>query len=191
MSSRQAAELDHAFERNGFDARDVKKLSEGDILAKILPVIKGSGKMAVKSGEVVIEHFIDCNADPLIFKGWEVENHQKSDQLKWDPKKILLHLDETQKNEGIRGKDLRKKLKDTSVLNANVLDYLLANPHLIPDEWKDVSICIIFWGTIYRHPNGYVCVRFLNWDGISWYGGDFSLSHHNFYLGEFAALLIK
>jgi len=37
MSSRQAAELDYAFERNGWTASDVKKLSAGDTLAQLLP----------------------------------------------------------------------------------------------------------------------------------------------------------
>ena len=33
-------------------------------------------------------------------------------------------------------------------LNANVLDYLLEHPELIPKKWKKYRI--VFWGTIYR-----------------------------------------
>ncbi len=42
MSARQSAELDHAFERNGWGAEDVKWLSQGDILASVLEVRRGN-----------------------------------------------------------------------------------------------------------------------------------------------------
>ncbi len=42
MTSRQAAELDHAFERNGWTSGDVKKISQGDMLTRLLPLIRGS-----------------------------------------------------------------------------------------------------------------------------------------------------
>lgn len=41
MTSRQAAELDYAFERNGWTAENVKKLSEGNILAVHLRILRG------------------------------------------------------------------------------------------------------------------------------------------------------
>lgn len=41
MTSRQAAELDHAFERNGLTAEDVKNLCKGKILADIREVLVG------------------------------------------------------------------------------------------------------------------------------------------------------
>ena len=49
MSSRQAAELDHAFERNGWTAADVKKLSAGDTLAQVLHVVRGNGSVTIAS----------------------------------------------------------------------------------------------------------------------------------------------
>ena len=42
MSSRQVAELDHAFERNKLTPADVKTLSSGDLLGKVLGVIRGA-----------------------------------------------------------------------------------------------------------------------------------------------------
>src|SRR5579872_4136144 len=39
MSSRQAAELDYAFERNGWDASEVKSLSSGKNLALVRELI--------------------------------------------------------------------------------------------------------------------------------------------------------
>jgi len=37
-------------------------------------------------------------------------------------------------------------------MNANVLDYLLAHPELIPEDWKNKYV--FFWGTIYRYSSG-------------------------------------
>jgi hypothetical protein len=43
---------------------------------------------------------------------------------------------------------------------------LLANPELIPEEWKGKFI--FFWGTIYRNSDGSLYVRYLNWNGDQW-----------------------
>ena len=51
-------------------------------------------------------------------------------------------------------------------MNANILDYLLAHPELIPEEWKGKYI--FFWGTIYRLSDGRLCVRYLIWNGSEW-----------------------
>jgi len=64
------------------------------------------------------------------------------------------------------GNKLRKELAKKRVVNANVLDYLLANPHLIPEEWKGKAV--FFWGTIYRDRGDYLCVHCLLWGGVGW-----------------------
>ena len=66
----------------------------------------------------------------------------------------------------IQGHKLRKELADVQVLNACILDALLANPQLIPEEWK--SGYTYFWGTIFRNAGGYLYVRCLYWDGSRW-----------------------
>lgn len=97
----------------------------------------------------IIEHVIDCDAPPFVPDGCEVEVHNKGGQLKFDASQVELYLSAAQKN-GIEGNKLHEKLAGGLVLNANVLDYLLANPHLIPEEWKVKEI--FFWGTVYRTP---------------------------------------
>ncbi|MDO8633009.1 MAG: hypothetical protein Q7K38_00455, partial [Candidatus Wildermuthbacteria bacterium] len=59
-----------------------------------------------------------------------------------------------------------KELAGKPVMNANVLDYLLKNPHLIPDEWKGKYL--FFWGTVYRGSVGCLYVRYLCWRGVRW-----------------------
>jgi hypothetical protein len=111
---------------------------------------------------------IDCDCDPLIpGGGWAVEEHVKGGQLEFDPSQIELYLDESQKNgKSVVGNKLRELLAGKPTLNANVLDYLLANPELIPEEWKDKFI--FFWGTIYRISDGSLCVRCLYWNDDRW-----------------------
>ena len=48
MTSRQASELDFAFERNGWTSEDVKKVSGGDLLATLLLVVRGAAEVVVK-----------------------------------------------------------------------------------------------------------------------------------------------
>lgn len=113
-----------------------------------------------------VEHVIDCDANPFIPDGYEVEEHQKGGQFKWDASQVELFLSVAQKKGTSEGNKLRKEIASKPVLNANVLDYLLANPHLIPEEWKGKSI--FFWGTIYRDSGGRLYVRYLYWCGDGW-----------------------
>lgn len=115
---------------------------------------------------------IDCDAKPSIPDGWKVEEHRKGGKLEWNPEKIQLYLSDGQKGSSyIEGNKLRKELKSKKVLNACVLDWLLAHPEFIPEEWKGKYI--YFWGTIYRGSVGDLSVRCLYWFVGRWHW-DFS-----------------
>ena len=97
-----------------------------------------------------------------------MEDHCKGGSFTWDPAKVALHLEPGQKpGKSVKGKALREALKSRHPFNANMLDYLLAHPYLIPEEWKTKAV--FFWGTIYRGSGGFLCVRCLGLDGASWY----------------------
>lgn len=154
-------QLADALEQAGYTSDQVTKLrSSQEILMNLKSVFAGTSEI------VAIKHLIDCDADPFIPEGWKVEDCRKGGQLEWDPEKIVLHLDKAQKDGSIVGNELRKRLKDLPVLNANVLDYLLAHPNLIPENWKNKYI--FFWGTIYRSSDDGLCVRCLHWNGYRW-----------------------
>ncbi|HQB76530.1 MAG TPA: hypothetical protein PLI25_03055 [bacterium] len=122
----------------------------------------GWNKVLKEQAEIkTIEHLIDCDSAPFIPKGWSLEEHRRNGFLKFDPAKISLYLPRKQKK-GIEGEELRKILANKPVMNANILDYLLDHPELIPEDWKDKYV--FFWGTIYRLPNGVPAVRCLEWD---------------------------
>lgn len=111
---------------------------------------------------------IDCDADPFFPEGWTVEEHRRSGRMVWDPKRVSLYLSDRQRGSMmIKGNELRKELASKTVLNANVLDYLLKHPDRIPEEWKDKYV--FFWGTIYRDRDGCLFVRDLFWFGDGWY----------------------
>ncbi|MFA5009729.1 MAG: hypothetical protein WC553_00660 [Patescibacteria group bacterium] len=110
---------------------------------------------------------IDCDTELFIPDYWEVVEHQKGGKLEWNPEKIQLYLSNAQNdNSDIEGHELCRELKGKRVLNDCVLDWLIAHPEFIPEEWKGKYI--FFWGTIYRDSSGYLRVRFLYWDGGRW-----------------------
>lgn len=163
-----------ALERNGWTPADLKKASGGDILAHLLPLVRAyDEEVAVAT----TQYLIDCDANPFTPSGWTVELHKKGGQFAFDPTKIKLHLSPNQKGgKYIEGNKLRKELANEPVLNANVLDYFLKNPHLIPKEWKkdasDNTCYIFFWGTIYRNFHDYLYVRSLYWYDGAWHWND-------------------
>lgn len=115
----------------------------------------------------MIEHLIDCDVAPVIPEGWSIEEHRPGGQFSFNATKVELYLTKKQTKNPVVGNDLQKELKGKAVLNANVLDYLLAHPELIPEDWKGKYV--FFWGTIYRNANGSLYVRYLGWSGRQWY----------------------
>lgn len=154
-------QLADALESAGFIPDDVTKLKQFGNLRGIKDILLGHAEIKI------VEHLIDCDADPFVPNGWKVEEHRKGGQIKFDLAKIELYLSKNQQNgKIIGGNKLRKELEDKPVLNANVLDYLLEHLELIPEEWKDKYI--FFWGTISRASDSNLSVRYLNWGGDRW-----------------------
>lgn len=122
---------------------------------------------AVESGSV---HEIDCDAEPFVPKGYSVSLHRKGGTLYWDRTKVYLYLSEDQKKpERDHAYHLYEKFKGLAVLNSCYLSYLLAHPHLIPEEWKGKNV--YFWGTIYEKAGNHLYVRYLYWNDGQWLWG--------------------
>jgi len=123
---------------------------------------------------------VDCDARPRIpsslkleGKGTEHRQLGKITLKKRDGKlyangvEVIRFLSPNQKDgKIIRGDKLRKELQKMQVLNACILDALLAHPELIPDEWKNGAT--YFWATIFSDADGDLCVEYLYWSGGSW-----------------------
>jgi hypothetical protein len=156
-------QLADALEAAGFSPDDITKLrSRPVVLGQIKDVLLGLSEVTIT------KHLIDLFADPWVPDGWKVVEHRRGDkEFLFDPSKVVLYLDDGQKDgKVIKGHELRKKLADQPVFNANLLDWYLAHPNLIPEEWKGRAV--FFWGTIYRDSGGDLCVRCLVWGGGEW-----------------------
>ena len=158
----QMNQLADALEGAGFTPGDVTKLRSFSRLPEIRSVLLGFSQI------VVVKHVIDLDANPFVPDGWEVDEHIKGGQLEWNPAMVALYVSEDQQNgKVIQGLKLRKELKGKPVYNANLLDYLLAHPELIPESWKGQEV--FFWGSIYRDRGGSLNVRYLHWNGSRWH----------------------
>lgn len=161
-------------------------------IAKIKPTDEDSARaitinettIVVNLGIVPKSLFSGATVTEHIGGGWVIVE-KRADGLYVDSKKVILHLSKRQKNgKWPKGYELREELTGKPILNANVLDALLSNPHLLPEDWKRDEngnirhIC--FWGTIYSDSDGFLCVCCLcfgggEWrSGYGWLGGDWS-----------------
>lgn len=126
------------------------------------------------------QHIIDCDVIP---KGLYVNNgiaevgdHRSDRPLRWDKEaqKEALYLSSLQKGSYVRVKELLKELASKPVLNANVLDYLLAHTELIPEAWQFKRV--LFPGTIYHGYYDTIWIRCLEMKNLSWRGGCYGYS---------------
>ncbi len=138
-----------------------KKLSQRSVMEQLAKILNGTHEVKP------ISYLVDGDADPFCPPNWKVESHRKMGKIDFDPSKLDLYLSEGQKKGVIGGEKLRKEIeKLEGVMNANWLEFFLANPHLIPESWKGKAV--MFWGTIYRVSVGSLYVRFLYWNGDAW-----------------------
>lgn len=104
------------------------------------------------------------------YKGWTIESHTPVGEV--DLSKVVFHLEPEQKEGSIKGEVLRERLKGKKCLDGALLDYLFEHKELIPDSWKKDeegnTRYIFFWGTIYRDFDGFLCIRYLCWNGGGW-----------------------
>jgi len=165
-----AKELQTALRRNGLGTRVVDWLCAGDNISLVNEVVLGRSEIKL------VEHSIDYDIDqPSIPAGWSLLSNDEQlpnrvrSLRKFDPTKLSLHLDNSQKNgKAIEGNKLRKKLESIPVFGAQLRDFLLKNLRFIPKDWKGKEI--FFWGTLYRDANGDFCVPFLFFDNGGWRG---------------------
>lgn len=129
-----------------------------DVLNGMQSIIEGKTFITVSK-----KHIIKCDVSPFIPEGWELIEHKNNPPLEFD----------------LDSKNLMKIFTDSSFLNANILDYLLARPELIPENFKNKRI--LFRGTIYYDLHRCLCIRYLKWNNNFWdwgyeYVGDSLLS---------------
>jgi hypothetical protein len=162
-----AHKLQIACGKNGWTIFDLARLVE-DSRANADCLLRLRNQASV----VLADTVIDCDAD--IPKGSEIRQNDQlpnaigSKGFKLNPYDIKLVREKDWRN----CHEMKKALagdKNNLVLKAEVIDFLLKHPALIPDAWKGKNI--LFFGTIYRDLvpfSHHQTVRCLTWNG-SWY----------------------
>lgn len=109
---------------------------------------------------------VDCDTDVSFPECFQYQNCtvRPEDQLpravrgrlEFDPTKILLYLDESQKDgKSIVGHELARRLAAAPVFNLVAFDLFLNNHKLLPAALRDGKIeGIPLWGTIFRQRDG-------------------------------------
>jgi hypothetical protein len=169
-----AHELGMTAAKAGWELSDFSSLADSEEKCRqVLSFLRGHAEIQIR------EHFIYCDATPFIPKGWSVLPDEEQiptrlrGQFKWDKEKQkdAFYLSGC---ECIGGNELREELaeKRIVVLPANVLNYLLDDQRLIPEDWKKDEggkiLYIYFWGTIYSSSVDRLCVFYLYWGGNEW-----------------------
>jgi len=146
---------------NGTEAQILEWLAAENNVSLLSHVV--TGRSEIKP----VDYLVDLDAAPFIPEGWTVKEHHQGGLFKYSTmRRVEIYLSKKQKKGVISGHDLRQELKDQPVCNANLLDFYLAHPELIPADWKGKAV--FFWGTIYYHSDGNLYVRCLGWNGGRW-----------------------
>jgi hypothetical protein len=152
------------------------------------------------------QYVVNTDKLPLPYARWEVKEHRaigklqlelRHGQLFANDSPVIRYLSDRQKKQGMQaGESLRRELADRPTLNATVRDFLIANPELIPEDWKHHETC--FWGTIFRSlpVEGFSgsAVAYLLWNKeYRWWNSHIYLHYFGVVFGAYdsAAMLIK
>ncbi len=153
-------------------------LLRGELVVK--PVAEDAARVITLNETTIV---VNLGTSPkLPFSGAEVKTHigegwaiveKRADGLYVNGRKVVLYLSRRQQNgKSLEGHELRDELTGKPVLNANLLDALCDNPHLIPEDWKKDeqgnTRYIFFWATIFRRSGGSLYVRCLYFHGGAW-----------------------
>ena len=110
---------------------------------------------------------IDTNPYPCIREGMSIDSHVGIGTIVWEgdqQARKFFFSEEQFSGKGITGHNFLNEIRLMPVMNARVLDWLLANPHEIPvNAWQGKKI--FFWGTIYTATNGSLYVRYIDCSG--------------------------
>jgi hypothetical protein len=112
-----------------------------------------------------------------------VASHTSLGRLEWGGYNVELIQDSAQSAASIRGDVLQRMLKHRRLLNATVLDYLVAYQEMIPEGWECDAEgnprFITFFGTLFASADSdTLWVKYMNKDPDSkrWEWGIVSLS---------------
>lgn len=120
----------------------------------------------METAKTQMTRLFDLTATPNVDKGFIIQKHIGHGFVELMVG-IELFMSTAQKQDGCTIKKIEPEIQRMTLLNASVLDFLLANPELIPKAWKKITV--LFVGTEYATEDGeYIFVRCLYWSGANW-----------------------
>ncbi len=99
-------------------------------------------------------------------EGWTlIEDVSEPEQILISGLEIFSFLKEGEDH--ISSEEMRSRAKDMGAhLGQRHAEYLLEHQADIPKDWR--SFYLVFPGTFWRFPDGYLRVPFLYWNGVRW-----------------------
>ena len=186
-------DLQSAFRRAGWDAIEVKALTERpEILRDLRKVLYGA------AGITLHKQIVDCDAFPGEPQGWSVVSHERHGQYHFNPDKIEM-VDGVRylQAQGAAAPKIRELFEGMPCLNANVLTFLKSHKYLlVPDGWgfpiNGQPPRIYFWGTIFRHKRfGKLGVKYMVKVDGQWDWEMQFIDDHHWNERDFAAVHMK
>ena len=121
---------------------------------------------------------VNCDQQPQIHSGLFLSGmgtkHLEMGQIRFEKREDKLYANgieivrclspDQERGHYIKLSDLRTELKGKKVLNACVMDALIANPWLIPSDWKNGGNTL-FFGSIFRNSCNRQYIARMYWCG--------------------------
>jgi len=156
-------ELADALEKAKYSDEALERLQKSD-LKRYLDVLYDVAE--IKN----IRHVIDCDAIPFVEETSKIEKHRRGGQWEFNPCQVSLYSSKETSDA-----EIFEDFNNKPALNANVYDYLLKHPDIIPASW--IRNCVCFWGTIFSCENRETrYVRALYHTRGEWVGSYFTLN---------------
>ncbi len=151
-----ASELKRSLDYSGWTEDLLRKAMSGNFLGKVRLALSGRAHIVEESP------IISLDTPPLTPLGWRITDHRDGGHLRWDPSHLLLHPLEGETD----WRSAMETLRLSFCLNASMLDFFLANPWLIPDDFGDKHI--FFPGTRYQTEDDEEAIRYMVRTGCGW-----------------------
>lgn len=112
-------------------------------------------------------------------EGWSVREHLNTQARAWSASSVRLLIGDDRDDKYVDPVWIRLRLKVMwrKMLNANALQFLIENRHLIPRGWSEYD-AIGFFGTVYQNDRGESLCPVLSRvpERDRWFSGYFSLA---------------
>lgn len=173
----QANELKLAFRRGLWTNAEIKGLCQGDLLSRIRSALHGHARIV----EAVIDSDGHGERVPNFYRDMPatIIEHAKLGDIVWNPFKVRFYHAFEELGGICYWPKVKKALAGKKLLNATMMEYLIAHQALVPESWPRYAdgnqYSLAFAGTVYRTCDGAQTIRVMMryGDERPWHESDF------------------